>query len=732
MKKVCRLMVSVILVLLVITSSIKDIHPASAKTAPITYKDSELARAVSLGIGTYQKNSTINYKTFFKMLDQVVSLANPKELSSWKKKFPNARKSSQNMNRDEGMLSIFFASRSMGNTYSTYNTIAGDTAIKKIGGKAFKEMSWNYSLLPGWNKTVTIVLDTTPADQWDNYMVGAYYYCMGRISITSDSILFDYDSKSNSMRLNQPLTYEKALLAAVRLYDSGLSETERIKTAEDTKFLKLIDTRRKEIRDTTTDIKVNGTSYFISNTGNDENDGLTPNTAWATIERANEIDTQPGDAILLERGCSFRGKLRLRNDIIYSAYGIGEKPIVMGSPESGADPSKWSLLRGTKNIWVFYKEIEETGAIVFNDGASCANRKTAFWNGAKYVDVIDKKTPIDIKSLKNLTFFHDVEYKGYSPKEVYVQMNIPGKIYLRCDAGNPGNVYQSIEFISRPYGYQDVPSSFILQVGQNCIIDNINFMYGQEGISISGNSTVQNCEVSWIGGNVTGYYAGTLGADITAVIRAGNGILVAKGSDNSVTNNYVHHTYDYGISTETGAWFKDPKDRYSYHTTFKGNLIEKCSGGFGVGDWEALMANRDDRIIFKDITIEDNYSIYSGYGWSHQTLDYDWGYASNVNNGNANLQLAFPPKAAQNIVIKNNVFYLGKYTLVEACHGGDGLKQLYNVTFSGNTYVQNPLGILIYWQSKTDYKYSQPFTNNLNAVKTIKDVLGDKNGVVWQ
>jgi|GEM_PF-3504126 len=139
--------------------------------------------------------------------------------------------------------------------------------------------------------------------------------------------------------------------------------------------------------------------------------------------------------------------------------------------------------------------------------------------------------------------------------------------------------------------------------------------------------------------------------------------------------------YDYGISIETGDWFDNKEDRYAADTNLKGNLVEKCSGGFLIGDWEALHANRDSRLIFKNLTIEGNYSMYSGYGWSHQELDYYWGYASKVNDGNSSLTLAFPPKAAQNIVVKNNVFYLGKYALVSSPNGANGFKQLHKDSF---------------------------------------------------
>jgi len=81
-------------------------------------------------------------------------------------------------------------------------------------------------------------------------------------------------------------------------------------------------------------------------------------------------------------------------------------------------------------------------------------------------------------------------------EEAIGELNIPGRIYLRCDSGNPGKVYDSIEFTSKPYGNPELKSSFILQVGQNCIIDNLCLMYCQAGISIGGNYTDQNCEVS--------------------------------------------------------------------------------------------------------------------------------------------------------------------------------------------------------------------------------------------
>jgi len=41
--------------------------------------------------------------------------------------------------------------------------------------------------------------------------------------------------------------------------------------------------------------------------GSDSNDGLTPSTAWRTIDRANLPAYGPGDAIRLKRGCVWQG-----------------------------------------------------------------------------------------------------------------------------------------------------------------------------------------------------------------------------------------------------------------------------------------------------------------------------------------------------------------------------------------------------------------------------------------
>ena len=83
----------------------------------------------------------------------------------------------------------------------------------------------------------------------------------------------------------------------------------------------------------------NGTTYYISNSGNDSNSGTSESQAWRSLEKVNETIFQPGDSILLERGGVWTGTFYpkgsglpgIGNSIYVDAYGSGAKPLIQGS-----------------------------------------------------------------------------------------------------------------------------------------------------------------------------------------------------------------------------------------------------------------------------------------------------------------------------------------------------------------------------------------------------------------
>lgn len=81
---------------------------------------------------------------------------------------------------------------------------------------------------------------------------------------------------------------------------------------------------------------VTATNYYVSNTGNDSNDGLSETTAWKTLDKVNfEMENfTSGDVISFEKGSVFYGSLNVKqkDNVTFTNYGIGENPIITGSP----------------------------------------------------------------------------------------------------------------------------------------------------------------------------------------------------------------------------------------------------------------------------------------------------------------------------------------------------------------------------------------------------------------
>lgn len=85
-----------------------------------------------------------------------------------------------------------------------------------------------------------------------------------------------------------------------------------------------------------------GSVYYIdAENGSDENSGLRENEAWRTLSRIceNEGEIKPGDTILLKRGQTFEGGIKMPaggeegKPVTLSAYGEGEKPLITDDNE---------------------------------------------------------------------------------------------------------------------------------------------------------------------------------------------------------------------------------------------------------------------------------------------------------------------------------------------------------------------------------------------------------------
>ncbi len=97
----------------------------------------------------------------------------------------------------------------------------------------------------------------------------------------------------------------------------------------------------------------NATTYYISTSGNDANNGTSTSTPWKTLTKLNSFfsSLKPGDNVLLNRGNVFYGSITVNKNgssgapITIGAYGTGAQPVVTGFTTI----SSWTNLGN--NIW---------------------------------------------------------------------------------------------------------------------------------------------------------------------------------------------------------------------------------------------------------------------------------------------------------------------------------------------------------------------------------------------
>lgn len=83
------------------------------------------------------------------------------------------------------------------------------------------------------------------------------------------------------------------------------------------------------------------TYYLDSEKGDDSNDGKSRKSAWRSVSKIGSLNLQPGDKVLLKRGCTFNEVFLINESsgsseqhILISTYGKGEKPKIVAPDNS--------------------------------------------------------------------------------------------------------------------------------------------------------------------------------------------------------------------------------------------------------------------------------------------------------------------------------------------------------------------------------------------------------------
>ena len=307
--------------------------------------------------------------------------------------------------------------------------------------------------------------------------------------------------------------------------------------------------------------EIKGTKYYISNNGNDNNDGLSPETAKRTQYAIDDLPLKDGDAVLFERGSVFRflHQINTVNGVTYGSYGIGEKPKLYGSAKDYAK-TIWKQTK-TPNIWETNCPNEYIGGIIFDDG--------------EYIGVYKWKLE-DLS--ENEHFYFNRYYR---------------KVYLYCDRGNPAEVFNSIEIIS------SVMALSMSDGEHDNVFDNLCFKYFFFPTYSYGKNyglTFTNCESCWIGG-----------CDMGGVVRLGNSFCTWNGGANfTVDNCWIHQTFDSGLSWQGHC--KKEGFNYDYkNIIYTNNLFEYNNCDIEFFDREGT--------TLENFRMENNLMRFTSMGW---------------------------------------------------------------------------------------------------------------------
>ncbi len=141
----------------------------------------------------------------------------------------------------------------------------------------------------------------------------------------------------------------------------------------------------------------NGNYYISSNTGNDNNSGMTSDSPWQSLIKLSEKEFLPGDSILFAKGSTYEGGFIIRSS------GILEKPIVIANYGSGPDPvfsnSSSSILNG--NVIQVHGKFISVEGLHFKD---CSNTNSSNDKEILSVGAIYAVTGADNLTVKDCEF----------------------------------------------------------------------------------------------------------------------------------------------------------------------------------------------------------------------------------------------------------------------------------------------------------------------------------------
>lgn len=414
---------------------------------------------------------------------------------------------------------------------------------------------------------------------------------------------------------------------------------------------------------------VSATNYYVSSTtGDDSRDGLSEATAWKTISKVNSKTFLPGDMILFNRGDEWRESLSVPSSgnagayVIFSAYGSGEKPRILGSTQA----ITWTNQGG--NIW-------KSSTSVSNPWASEADACELFF----------------VHSDGTVSWGWHVGNTGSMSKE-YDWTWSSNNVYVYA-ATDPSTRYTSVEVPQRDVGIDVNTREYVTVDGLDVKYHKFRGVAGNEVVGGTG-FTIKNCNIGYVGTKNNTLSDSPVGYCLD-VVR--NNLLVQNNDIHDGGRRIIsYHIYDYSGVTFSGI-------------TIEGNILHEGYHGSGFG---IAMDGPRSNNTFTNIIIRNNL-IYDSPTRNLTTDGFDPTTQGHIAAGESGAKIS-------NVQVYNNIWMYGTAYGLELYNVTNAT--VYNNTF----YNFNPNGSSLGYRVQLDISHGSTgivIKNNIFYNSVSYDVL---------
>ena len=396
---------------------------------------------------------------------------------------------------------------------------------------------------------------------------------------------------------------------------------------------------------------------------------------------------EKGATVFFKRGDVFRitNAMQAKNYVTYTSYGVGNKPKFIASID-GSDAENWIRTK-YENVWLYNQKLlgleNDVGHIKINGGKLWGIKVSAqnhtdnrvnngyVYNGRTFISGMDGTLQNGKGLVNDLEFWHD-----------YAN----GKLYLYCADGNPGEVFDNIEIANKGHA---------IQAYTGAVVDNLYITgAGSHGVSMGTvkDVTVSNMHLEWIGGSIQNLSLDATTQTGGTPVRYGNAIEVYGSASNfTIKNSFCDRIYDCCFTVQNqGAVTFDNVLMYDNVARYSNTGLEVWQSGG----------------ITNNMHLHHNYTLFSGYGWSHQRPNKDGNFFyggigirgttftnnsvdNNINILASNIALFVSELGSTRYNFNNNVYVMGEnkiYTNAPANTEGYGTPEIIPYNYSS---IQN-------------------------------------------